>query len=78
MLDLQQYLITIGKEKRTEIFNGILDAGIANEVNKNKAWKQHFLGLHSQSSGKLKKIYKALSGANAVQIEMILRGLENE
>ena len=76
MADLHQFLIAIGKEKRTAIFNGILDAGIANEVNKNKVWKQHFLGLHKKSSGKLKKIYKALSGASPVQIEMILRGLE--
>lgn len=73
MANLQTLLITIGTEKRTALFNGILNAGIAYQMG--GQWRSYMLTQYAQSSGNIKKIYKALARATPQQIELIMRHL---
>jgi hypothetical protein len=76
--DLQADILSITAEQRAVICSAIVAAGISYEINKeidddtHKKWKAVLMELHGQSSGKSKKIYKALATVDKRKIERIL------
>ncbi len=70
-LTLNNHLIALPTDKLKELYNDILTAGIIHENRKNA--RVFFKKQRETSSGKLKKIYAALSKADDADIDRMFK-----
>lgn len=70
-LTLKDHLIALPTEKLKELYNDILTAGIIHENRKNA--RAFFKKQRETSSGKLKKIYAALSKSDDTGIDRMFK-----
>lgn len=73
-INLRAAIITIGHDKRKEIFDAIVAGGISHECT--GKWKEVLMEQHNKATGKTKKVLKALATVEKHKIERILHGLE--
>jgi hypothetical protein len=73
-IDLRSAIITIGHDKRKDIYDAIVAGGISHECT--GKWKQVLMEQHDKATGKTKKVLKALATVERHKIERILHGLE--
>jgi hypothetical protein len=71
MTTLREHLFALQTEKLKELYNAIIDAGIMHENRKNA--RAFFKKQREVSTGKLKKIYAALSKADDDGIERMFK-----
>ena len=72
---LQSALRSIGHEKRMQVFDGIIEAGLSHEMGKKKAWNEYMEQKHKESGGNLKKVYKGFMCATRHEVETMLAAL---